>query len=977
LNPGRQTGCRAQLRVLWVLAAIAVILITSAAFADELGELKCQRADLRARFLWREAAAVAAKVVNETISLRGEANEETTAAMYEHAWLVNCAGRHAEAEKLWRRTLDIQERLFGTNSVEVAVTLRSLGDVRQFAGDFLDARKIFLRAVANFQRNPDRNDLELGKALRSLGGGFLATDDWDKAEHFYRLAGETFRQLRPASPLDLADATTQLGTLYLRLGDPARAECHLQEALELRRRLPGADDVSIARLMCNLAEIHQRRGDFAGARSLFEESLGLLEKVIEPYEQQKLFPALLGLGTLLSDLRELDRAEPVLKRALDIARAAPWSEKSRGPTVSAALGRLHERQGHYEQARRDFQEACRGYAGTRGTNHSGTMATMRSLARVDLALGNRDRALSSAETILDGEERGLAEVLSFTSEQQRLAYQRDNHTVASLNLWATMGAARPLARAILRTKGIVLDSLLEERLVAEAGADPELREQVRQLLEARNRLARYGSLAVHQGAAEESPGTVSILRELSTQVESLEAALARSIAGLGRARRALSVEPGAIAAALPADTALVEFVRFKRHLGRDRWQSSYGALILMASEEPRWVALGPADQIDRNVKLFQHSVRDRSDPGALARVLRELHEQVWRPVQSELVPDARRIIISPDSQLNFLSFAALLTSGQEFLGESYSIGYVASGRDLLAPAEAVPGEPRLFVWANPDFGAVPANGGGSTNPGTSPDAGLLRRLHGFDFRRLPGAEKEGRTLSERARDFGFTSTELHLGRDATEAGLSHLHSPPVLHLATHGFVFPDDSGSVDSGVLNTMIANPMLRSGLALTGARRTLEAWSRGEPVSANNDGIVTAEELGCLHLRGTRLVVLSACDTGLGQATAGEGVLGLRRGFVQAGARNLLLTLWPIDDQRTAGFMPELYAAMNRSGDVAESLATVQRAWLTRLRVNKGVAEACRIAGPFILSFQGAPAPALTVRAASASTNREPAAR
>ena len=84
---------------------------------------------------------------------------------------------------------------------------------------------------------------------------------------------------------------------------------------------------------------------------------------------------------------------------------------------------------------------------------------------------------------------------------------------------------------------------------------------------------------------------------------------------------------------------------------------------------------------------------------------------------------------------------------------------------------------------------------------------------------------------------------------------------------------------------------------------------------------------------------------------------MLDLRRGFVQAGAQNLLLTLWPINDDRTAGFIPELYAEMNRRGDVAESLATVQRAWLKKLRDKKGIAEACQIAGPFILSFQGKP--------------------
>jgi CHAT domain-containing protein len=149
----------------------------------------------------------------------------------------------------------------------------------------------------------------------------------------------------------------------------------------------------------------------------------------------------------------------------------------------------------------------------------------------------------------------------------------------------------------------------------------------------------------------------------------------------------------------------------------------------------------------------------------------------------------------------------------------------------------------------------------------------------------------------------------------------------------------------------------MLRSGLALAGAQRTIDAWARGESVSADNDGIVTAEEIATLDLRNTGLVVLSACDTGLGEARSGEGVLGLRRGFIQAGAKNLLMTLWPIDDERTADLIADFYAADKKHGNAATALSEVQRKWLSRLRTEKGIAEACRVAGPFILSFQGNP--------------------
>ena len=147
----------------------------------------------------------------------------------------------------------------------------------------------------------------------------------------------------------------------------------------------------------------------------------------------------------------------------------------------------------------------------------------------------------------------------------------------------------------------------------------------------------------------------------------------------------------------------------------------------------------------------------------------------------------------------------------------------------------------------------------------------------------------------------------------------------------------------------------MHRSGLALAGAQTTLQAWSRGEVPPTEKDGIVTAEEVGGLKLDGTWLVVLSACDTGSGEARAGEGVMGLRRGFIQAGTQNLLMTLWPINDQTTVQIMLDFYAAADKTKNAPQALADVQRDWLVKLRKEHGLLEAVRLAGPFIMSSQG----------------------
>lgn len=210
---------------------------------------------------------------------------------------------------------------------------------------------------------------------------------------------------------------------------------------------------------------------------------------------------------------------------------------------------------------------------------------------------------------------------------------------------------------------------------------------------------------------------------------------------------------------------------------------------------------------------------------------------------------------------------------------------------------------------------------------------------------------------------------VYLGPNATETQLSEVQSPHILHLATHGFLLPETIRGVDrfsflsliTGIGNSpetvCLRNPMQRSGLALAGAQVTLDAWQRGEIPPTANDGILTAEEVSGLNLRGTWLVVLSACDTGIGELRFGEGVMGLRRGFIQAGVQNLLMTLWPVFDIPSGDFMLDFYEVVHTNGNAPQALANVQRDWLVKIRKKKGLVASVILGGAFILSSQGRP--------------------
>jgi CHAT domain-containing protein len=307
------------------------------------------------------------------------------------------------------------------------------------------------------------------------------------------------------------------------------------------------------------------------------------------------------------------------------------------------------------------------------------------------------------------------------------------------------------------------------------------------------------------------------------------------------------------------------------------------------------------------------------------------------------------------------------------VAQRYDVRCVASGRDLLREVKpSTSGEVVLF--ANPDFDLNSATmlamaDTGSSGPGSRSMRGSEKRdIEDWSFERLTGTMREGDELTKKFAGWGLTPRNF-ITREATkEALLKRVRSPYILHLATHGFFAKEDPSAAQtesralrndqrSVIKSKFFKNPMHRSGLALAGANRTIEAWKRGEVPPVENDGILTAEDVSTLDLQGTWLVTLSACDTGGGLARAGEGVMGLRRGFIQAGVQNLLMTLWPISDEVTVQIMNDFYDAAHESGSAPEALSKVQRAWLVNLKQEKGLASAVNLAGPFIMSSQGKP--------------------
>jgi CHAT domain-containing protein len=263
------------------------------------------------------------------------------------------------------------------------------------------------------------------------------------------------------------------------------------------------------------------------------------------------------------------------------------------------------------------------------------------------------------------------------------------------------GTETDLTAAVLRYKGIVLDSIVEDRLLAEASQGSEDQKLVEQLNQEKRQL---GQLLL-QSAQKLSAETNQRIEALEGEVEKIESQLAQHVAGLGQARHALGVSLELVQSTIPNDGALIEYLRYSDYLGKGKMESSYGAIVLFSKGAPLWIPLGKANEIEHLVRRYSTLVRGAPTEEELSSNLQALYQAIWAPIGQALLSQTNRIIVSPDGQLNFISFATLLTKDNQFLAQKYDVQYVASGRDLLR--EFKPSIAREAVlFANPDFDLV-------------------------------------------------------------------------------------------------------------------------------------------------------------------------------------------------------------------------------------------------------------------------------
>jgi CHAT domain-containing protein/tetratricopeptide (TPR) repeat protein len=844
-------------------------------------------------------------------SALGPGHPGVAKALSNLAGLYKVQGQFDKAEQLYFRSIAIQKKALGNDNLNIAFTLNNLAELYEVQGLFDKAEQLYIRSLAIRKKAPGTDDIKVANGLNSLGGFYISKGSYGKAESLLTQSLEIRQKALGADSLDVADSLNDLAAVYFYQAQYSKAERLYLRALAIREKALSPYHIDVAESLSNLGSIYACQLAYDKAEPLLLRSLAIQEKVLAP-DHLDIATSLNNLANIYSTQGQAGKAESLYVRSLAIREKVLGPNKRVASDTLNNLANLYRDQGQYGKAEPLYLRSIAIQEEVLGASHPDLAIRLASLAEQFLAQDDYQRGISYLDRSLTIQSTWLRKELIMIANQAR----------STQLIGVGKGWLLPFSIANVNRAGAVL--ALTTRLNRE-GLLQEIEQ--RQIL-----LARFPG--VNRDLVEQ-------LRTLTTQLASVSIPSERRAAlreerdqlqaKLYRASPELEIKPVStedITKAMPADGALIEFQRYKPFAGHNppnqQWgELRYLALILKPDGSIQPVQLGPAAPIDAAVqKGLTATAQNQSDSKAIWEQLSDL---VLLPLLSHL-KGSRQWFLSPDGELNRVPFAALPSPQQSGipLAEAVQLRQLSTGRELLRLQQPAAKGHAPVVFANPDYGHTVQIARKATTTTEQPIAQQRSSdLGAKTWSPLPATALEGQRVAT------LLSASLLTGSDASATRLEQQQSPRILHVATHGFFVADAVSKPQDPLrliqdqapqLNALRQeDPQLRSGLVLAGANQP--------DSSPNDDGYLTAAEAVTLNLKGTELVVLSACSTGQGDIRTGEGVYGLQRSLAVAGARSTLLSLWKVDDAATQEFMTRFYKRLKAGEARADALAAVQK--------------------------------------------------
>lgn len=898
----------------------------------------------------------------------GEEHADTARTTHNLGMLFVAQGDYATARPYLERALQIRKKVLGMEHSDTAISLGSLGLLLRKIQDYAAARPYFEQALQIHKKVDGEQHFNTAASLNNLGVLLMDQGRYAASRSYLEQALKIWKTVLGDEHPDTAVAANNLGLLCKHMGDFAAARSYYEQALRINKTIHGEEHVATALSLNNLGCLLGEMRDFDAARSYHEQALKIRRKVLgsqHPDTAQ-------SLHNLAAAIRDFTVRKSYLEQALEISKKVFGEDHPSNATSLNDLGWIHHSIGNDLAARPYYERALQINKNALGKDHPNTSVSFHNLARLDAAQQEWAAAGQNVDLGRRGVRQHIARVLPSLSEKEQLTFlqhtvEDDFHTALSLGVRQAQDRelASLSASWLLNGKGVAHAAIAERTLLSRQTRNPRVASVARKLQTIRQQLAQI-SMSLPE------PNQIAARQQRVTELAVEDDQLTRQLAELtGRPVQTKEwVELGSVRQSLPPHSCLIEFARFKpmnfNAKGEDKlWQPArYAAWIIPPAGSGRVniVDLGEAEPIEQLIEKVREKIeqtgvqrttlRQKGEPGAveeLSILQAALSERIVTPLQEHMA-NADTLILSPDANLWLVPWGALSVKAEgPFLIEDFDLRYVLSGRELVESVtdNGNPNQPVIF--ANPQFDSGPDQ--------------VLQSLkaifrdkwmkdenfsHSLSFSNnrllprvlaLPGTASEAKAILPQLAKFAKEEPQSYLGPYALESVFKAVHRPRVAVLSTHGFFLSDqetkptdqlteNTRSVALTVDGKPLENPLLRCGLLFAGCNDPKAGEGSGD------DGVLTGMEIVGIDLEGTELVVLSACETGVGTIRNGEGVAGLRQAFQLAGAEAVVATLWQVPDAESAELMGDFFAFLNDGSSKSQALRKAQLKQIAKRR-------------------------------------------
>ncbi|MCC6724944.1 MAG: CHAT domain-containing protein, partial [Saprospiraceae bacterium] len=841
---------------------------------------------------------------------------------------------YSEAERICSEAKSTLEQIGATGQVDYAVSLHNAAWLRQEQGKYDAAVLLYKEAIAARQRiiGEGKMDIDLSWSMNNLASVYYLQGEYQLAEQYHTATAEMRRKLLGKGHPTYAVSLINLGALQTDLRNYEKGEqLYLEAKAIFEDSLHMTAHYFYTMSLVNLGDLNIFRQEYAKAETYLKTAKNIFEETNNT-QQQLYLKCLYSLVACARNLGEKEQAKEctrIAKQVQDelLGKTHPWY----------ALGLVLDSHdsfddGDYAKAVAQCEEAKQVLEASMGEQNDIYLDMMLSLARANWKKADFKAVASATSHANDIEKTMLLNGAQHLSEQELSAFVTRFVGNQGLMLSCATKQADLAATCYdnaLFHKGFLLNAMAQVQNLAHKNPETEA---VYHHLKAINRqLARQ--------LAQPKPERDSLaIANLESEIGAAEKDLARRASGLGEAMRQVAWKE--VQGGLAQGEAAIEFVNFRFNNPLPTDSIFYAALLIKPnSQPPVFVGLFEEKQLDS--LLSNHAERKADYVNSLYTVAerglkpkgkpqKSLYELLWQPLEPAL-QGTETIYFSPGGLLHRINLGAIPINDEETLADRFELVEMGSTRQLIVGSSQLAVGNSLAVL----FGGVQYDMDSlaiaAANANIQVDLLASRstatrglsfsttdsNLRGGTWNYLKWTDKEVSSIEPVLENGGITCS-LSKGYEATEEAFKTIGvgqpSPRILHIATHGFFYPDPEsvGSWQSAVGSSepvfkTSEHPMIRAGLLMAGANH---AWQMGRPLRPDlEDGILTANEISQMNLANTELEVLSACETGLGDIRGNEGVYGLQRAFKIAGARYLVMSFWQVPDQETSVFMTQFY--------------------------------------------------------------------